>query len=122
MLFRPEEVHLPSSSGPVSGAGAPWRVGMANDCGRISGEQLAVEYLDVDGPVAVEAGRIDAHRPAGKEPADCQRFEPSLGKPLLLAIYGNAMLGWNVGKGREGCDPVGIGVKPGGEVGGHQVV
>ncbi len=122
MLFRPEEVHLPSSTCPVSGAGAPRRVGMANYCGRICGEHLAVTYLDVDGPVAIEAGRVDAHRLTGKEPADRQRLEPSLGEPLLLAIDGNPMVGGNVGKGREGCDPIGIRVKPGRIAGGCYVV
>jgi hypothetical protein len=47
---------------------------------------------------AVQTWEVHSYRPAGKQPADRQRFEASLTIPFLLCIDRDAILGWQVVK------------------------
>ena len=95
---------------------------MSDDGGRVGRENYAVPLLNDDRLVAVKARGLDVYRLARDQPANCQRLKASLGEPLLLSVYGDAMVGWDVGEGWEGSDPVGIRVQPRRVVCGHQVV
>ncbi len=48
---------------------------------------------------AIQAWRIDPNLFIGEYPADRQGFKPSLGKPLLLSLNGNAVLRGQIVKG-----------------------
>ena len=52
----------------------------------------AVTNLDANGFAAIRAGGVDLNRFPGEKPADRQRFEGSLAKPLLLPIDRNSEL------------------------------
>src|SRR5437660_7485551 len=41
---------------------------------------------------AIEARSVHTYRLSGKKPANRQRLKPSLSKPFLLSIYGDAIL------------------------------
>ena len=72
----------------------------------------AVTHVDGDGLSAVETGGFDAHRFPRKQPADRQRLESSLGKPLLLALYGDAKLGGLIVEGGKGGDKIRLWIEP----------
>jgi hypothetical protein len=92
MLFRPEEVHVRS---PVS---ATWSLDadgsdrVCHDGVRLDRQYLLVAHHDSHGLPAVQTGRVHPHCFAWEEPADRQRFKPSLCEPFLLPIDRNAVL------------------------------
>ena len=63
---------------------------------------MVVPHFNGYGFPAVQTGGIHPHRLAREKPADRQRLEPSLGKPLLLSVHRYAVLGGQVVEGREG--------------------
>ena len=69
-------------------------------------QDLPVANLHAHRQTAIQAGSINLHHFTRKEPADRQRFEPSLAEPFLLALDGDPVLGREVVKGREGGDVV----------------
>ena len=96
MLFRPEEVHSTSCIGSIFKP-LPERHGHIPDQTFGFGVQdYPVADLYPNWKPTIETGCIDTNRFARKEPADRQRFEPSLAEPLLLALDGNAVLGGEV--------------------------
>ena len=66
---------------------------MADHSFRIGFFDDAVAHFDGDGLSAIKTRGVDADLFARKQPADRQRFEGSLRKPLLLALNGDAKLG-----------------------------
>ena len=69
-------------------------------------QDLPVADLHAYREPAIKAGSVNLHHFTRKEPADRQRFEPSLAEPFLLAFDGDPVLGGEVVKGREGGDVV----------------
>jgi hypothetical protein len=66
---------------------------MADHAFRIGFFDDAVPHFDGDGFAAIETRGVDADLFARKQPADRQRFERSLRKPLLLAVNADTKLG-----------------------------
>jgi len=108
MLFRPEEVHGASGIGSIFGPFPEWHSHIPHQTLRISPQDLPVADLHLDGLAAVKTGCIDLDYFAREEPADRQRFEPSLAEPFLLPFDGDAVLGGKVVKWGEGGDIVRI--------------
>ncbi len=59
---------------------------MNNDCLMGCGDDLAIQHLNCERLIAVEAWGVDPHLSVWEQPANCQRFDPSLAPPLLLAL------------------------------------
>ncbi len=111
MLFRPEEVHVRSPVGAARPLHANGRDGVPHDGLRLDRQHLLIAHHDHHGLAAVQAWRVHPHRLSRKEPAHRQRFEPSLGEPFRLSIYGNAILVGQVVKRRNRNDLVGLGME-----------
>jgi hypothetical protein len=92
VFFRPEEVHTGSTPGTGFRRTTHYRPGIADDGIRRRTENFAVPHLYGYWLPTIQARAIDAYRLTGKQPADRQRFEPSLGEPFLLAPNGDAVL------------------------------
>jgi hypothetical protein len=112
MLFRPEEIH---------GASGIWQVFepilKRNRCIshytlRFCAQYFSILYFDSDRKTTIQTGGINLYCFAGKKPADRQRLEPSLAKPLLLTVDSDTVLGGEVAKWWEGADVVSIGEQP----------
>jgi len=74
---------------------------MADDPLRVDLFSDPVTHVDGDWLTAVETGRLDAHFFPREQPADRQRFERSLGKPLLFTLNADPKLGGLVVEGGE---------------------
>jgi hypothetical protein len=106
VLFRPEEVHGTSGMGNIF-CPLPIRYGyITHEPFWVGTEDLPVADLHGYWETAVEAGSIDLHRFTWKEPADRQRFKPSLAEPFLLTLDGDPVLSGQVVEGSEGGDVV----------------
>ena len=104
MLFRPEEIHSPSAKGTVFARSADGTVGVAHHRVGLDGKGLLVSHLDHERLSAVQAQSIDPNRLVGEQPADRQRFKPSLGEPLLMTLDGDAVLCGLIVERRKGGD------------------
>ena len=67
-----------------------------------------VKKCVVHGLPAVQTGRVHPHCFAWEEPADRQRFKPSLCEPFLLPVDRNAVLVRQVIKGGNRNDLIGF--------------
>jgi hypothetical protein len=104
VLFRPEEVHGASGIADIL-IPSPERNGhMSNDTVRFGVQEGAILHLQPNRQPAIQTGRINSDCFTRKEPADRQRLERSLGKPLLLAINGDTILSGQVVERRKRCD------------------
>jgi hypothetical protein len=115
MLFRPEEIHGASGVGQIVEPLFEGNGGVSHDALWLCLLNRPVHHLHPDGSTAIQAGRIDPHAFSRKKPADRQRFEPSLGGPLLLAVDRDAVLGGDMAEGREGTDVIGARGQPAGK-------
>ena len=79
---------------------------MTNRLRRIHLQDLFVAHAYDNGLTAVETCGVDANFLTGEQPAHGQRFEPSLAVPFLFAIHTHAILGRQVGEGREGVNVI----------------
>ena len=122
MFFRPEEVHARSAIGPSFERTAHLAIRVTNDGLRLYGEDFLILHFNYHALSAVQTVGVKTHHLAGKQPANRQRFEPSLGEPLLLSVYGHAVLSRLVVEGWKRGDPVGLWVDPAGNAGNHQIV
>ena len=120
VLFRPEEVHLPSNAPGICWRG--WQVPVPDYGGWVGCENLSIPHLNADAFVAVQAGRIDTNGFTRKQPADRQRVRSSLAEPFLLTVHGDPVWGGYRRKGRNGGDPVGIGIQPYPSAGGSREI
>ena len=102
VFFRPEEKHGASGIGDIIPPLGHRQGDMPdNPCG-VGVFDYAVTHVDEDRFSTVQARGRDADFFPRKEPADRQRFERSLGKPLLLSIYADPELGRLVVERSEG--------------------
>ncbi len=65
---------------------------MPNQSLGITVQNFPVLEIHADRLATIETGRFKMDGFTWKEPADCWRFESSLGKPLLLTINGDTIL------------------------------
>jgi hypothetical protein len=109
MLFRPEEVHGASGIRNILDPPPEGDSHIPLDTLRLGAENLPVTDLDLKRPSAVEAGRINLDNFPGEEPADRQRFKPSLPIPFLLPIDRDPVLRRQVVKRGKGRNVVRVG-------------
>jgi hypothetical protein len=94
MFFRPEEVHGTSGEGCVLCPFANGNRHMPNQSLGITVQDLPVLVIHADRFATIEAGRFKMDCFVWEKPANCRRFESSLGKPFLLTIDGDSILIW----------------------------
>lgn len=104
MLFRPEEIHPPSAKGDAFARTADGTVGVTHHRVGLDGEDLLVSHLDHERLSAIQAQSIHSNRLVGEQPADRQRFKPSLGEPFLMTLDGDAVLCGQIVERRKGGD------------------
>jgi hypothetical protein len=108
MLFRPEEVHRASGIGSVFKPFPKGHSHIAHQTFRLGSKNFSITDLHPIREPTIEAGSIDLDRFPWKEPADRQRFEPSLAKPFLLPLDGDPVLSGKIVKWGKGGDVVSI--------------
>jgi hypothetical protein len=112
MLFRPEEVHGASS---IRESFKPFCEGyghIAQHVLRPGVPDNAVFHLHLHRTAAIQAGGIYSYILSRVEPADRQRFKPSLAEPLLFPVHADPVLRRQAAEGRKGADVIGIREKP----------
>ena len=101
MLFRPEEIHGASGIRKIIKPIPEGNRYISHYAFRIAALDFAVLHFYPYRRTAIQAGRIDLYCFPREKPADRQRFETSLGEPLLLAVNGDAILGGKVAERRK---------------------
>ncbi len=109
VFFRPEEVHGASGITDVFVPIPKWNGHVPHDTFRFGIQNNSISHLHPNRQPAIQTWCIYPHRFPWKEPADCQRFEPSLGKPLLLAVDGYSVLGGKIIEWGKGGDEICLG-------------
>jgi hypothetical protein len=94
MFFRPEEVHGTSGVGYVFFPFPKGNRHVPNQSFGITVQNYPILDIHVDRFATIETGRFNMDRFTWEKPADCRRFESSLGKPFLLTIDGDSILVW----------------------------
>ena len=112
VLFRPEEVHPASGMREVVEPLPERHRHIDGGLFGVQPEDRSITDFDADGEPAIETRAIDTDRLSGEKPADRQRFNPSLGEPLLPAVDGYTIMGREVVERRKRSDQAGIGEKP----------
>ncbi len=72
---------------------------MPNQSLGITVQDLPVLEIHSDRFATIETGRFKMDCLTWEKPADCRRFESSLGKPFLVTIDGDPILIWQIVKG-----------------------
>jgi len=67
---------------------------MPNQSVGITVQNFPVLEIHADRFATIETGRFKMDCFTWEKPADCRRFESSLGKPFLLTIDGDSILIW----------------------------
>jgi hypothetical protein len=98
MLFRPEEVHGASGVGHVLWPFPKGNRYVPNQSFGITVQHFPVLDIQAYWFATIETGRFKMDCFAWEKPADCRRFESSLGKPFLLTIDGDSILIWQTVK------------------------
>ncbi len=112
MLFRPEEIHVTSGIWKVIEPLPKRSRCVCYDTFRFRTLQDAIFHFHVYRFSAIQTRSINPDNFSWKKPADRQRLETSLSKPLLLTVNGDAVLGRKVVEGGKRADMVGIGIQP----------
>jgi hypothetical protein len=112
VLFRPEEVHGASGKGQARQPLGEGHRHVSHDTCRFGFGYRAILHGHLQRFAAVQAGGVNLHGMPRKQPANCQRFEPSLGKPLRLARHSEPVLGRQITEGGEAADIIGLGKEP----------
>jgi hypothetical protein len=99
MFFRPEEVHGTSGEGYILCPFAKGNRHVPNQSLGIGVQNFPVLEVHADRFATIETGRFKMNCLTWEEPADCWRFESSLGKPFLVTIDGDSILIWQAVKG-----------------------
>jgi hypothetical protein len=94
MFFRPEEVHGTSGEGYIFGPFVQRNRHMPDQSLGITFQNYPVFDIHVDRFTTIETGGFKMDYFTWEKPANCWRFESSLGKPFLLAIDGDSVLIW----------------------------
>jgi hypothetical protein len=115
VLFRPKEIHCASGIREVVKPLPKRHRGVGHKTFGVGALQLTIFHFNFDRRSTIETRGIDLNDLSRKQPADRQRFKPSLAEPLLLSLDADAVLGGQVAERRERADVVGVRKKPGGE-------
>jgi len=106
MIFRPEEVHGTSGETYVVVPFIERNGHISYDTLRINIQYLTISHLHTNRLAAVHANRIDLNCFPRKKPANCQRLEGSLAKPLLFTFHSDGILVGQVVKGGQRNDEI----------------
>jgi len=112
MFFRPEEIHGASGVREVGEPILEGNGGISDQSLRSRAPYLTILHFKQDRRTTIETWCIDPDNFAGKKPADRQRFETSLCKPLLLTVDCDAVLCGKVVKGWKRGNVIGLGKEP----------
>ena len=94
MFFRPEEVHGTSGEGYIFLPFAKGNRHMPNQSLGVTVQNFPVLEIHADRFATIETGRFKMDCFTWEKPANCWRFERSLGKPFLVTIDGDSILIW----------------------------
>jgi hypothetical protein len=122
VFFRPEEIHGASGIADILEPLPKGHRYVGHEARSLFIEESAVLEDDLEGFTAVETGKIHRHGFSREKPADRQRFKPSLTEPFLLAVDGDAVMGWKIVEGGERGDVVRPRIQPTRNTGGKQIV
>jgi len=92
MFFRPEEIHGASRARKVVEPLPKRNSHVTHYTLRFDVEDLPIANFQSHREAAIQTQAINANYFAWEEPADCQRFKPSLSEPLLPTIDGDPIL------------------------------
>jgi len=106
MFFRPEEVHGASGETYVIVPLIERNGHISYDTLRINIQYLTISHLNTYRLPTVHANRIDLNFFTWKKPANCQRLEGSLAKPLLLTVHSDGILVGKVVERGQGNDEI----------------
>lgn len=112
VLFRPEEVHSASGIAYIIVPLTERNGHISYKAFRIDIQYLTVSHLHMDRHATVHANGIDPNCFPRKKPANCQRLEGSLAKPLLLTVHSDGILVGQVVEGGQGNDEIRFGKNP----------
>jgi hypothetical protein len=115
MFLRPKEIHGGSGIREVVEPLPKRHRGVSYKTFGIGALHLTIFHINFHRRSTIETRGIDLDDFSRKEPADRQRFKPSLAEPLLLSLDGDEILGWQVAERRERADVVRVWKKPGWE-------
>ena len=104
MLFRPEEMNTASGVRPIFCPLVQGNVNITTDFSGFMVFYLSVTHNYAHGLTAIQARSVDLNRFSREDPADRQGFKTSLGKPFLLSVDSNIVLGRKIIKGCKGSD------------------
>ena len=96
MLFRPEEIHGTSGIGQVVEPILEGNRGISHDTFGLSVQNGSILHFHPERSTTIQTGRFNVDCLPWEKPADRQRFEPSLGEPLLLAVDRDPVLGGKI--------------------------
>jgi hypothetical protein len=115
VFLRPKEIHRASGIREVAKPLPKRDRGVGHKTFGVGALQLTIFHFNSDRRSTIETRGIDLNDLSRKQPADRQRFKPSLTEPLLLPLNRDAVLGSQVAERRERADVVRVRKKPGGE-------
>jgi hypothetical protein len=122
VLFRPEEIHGASGIGEIVEPFPERSRSISYYTFRLNTLDDTFFHFHSDWQPTIKAGSINLDGFAWKKPADCQRFEPSLGEPFLLSLNGYAVLGGEVIERRKGSNKIRVGKQPTHKIGSKKLV
>ncbi len=108
MFFRPEEVHGASAVRQVFEPFPKRYRSVSDQTLGVGAPYDPIFHFHPNGRPAIQTKGINGHGLSFKEPADRQRFKPSLSKPLLLSLNRDPVLGGKVVERGEGNDVTGL--------------
>jgi hypothetical protein len=112
MLFRPEEMDTASRVRPIFCPLAQGDINITTNFSGFMAFNVSVTHYYAHGLTAIQARSVDLNRFPREDPADRQGFKTSLGKPFLLSVDSNTVLGRKVIEGGKGSDQISFGVQP----------
>src|SRR4029450_3626146 len=107
LLYRPKKFHPLPPVRPIFRRPANFTISISREGVRLDRKHRLIPHLHYHRLPAIEARSVHTYRLSGKKPENRQRLKPSLSKPFLLSIYGDAILSRQIVKGRKGSDIVG---------------
>jgi hypothetical protein len=112
MLFRPEERHGASGITHILSPLSQGNGNISDQILRIGLEYDPISDLNLDRITAIQTRGVDPDHFSRKQPADRQRLEGSLRRPLLLAVNSDSELRGKMVKGCKRGDVIRIWIQP----------
>jgi len=114
VFFRPEEIHRASGIGGIFKPLPKGHCHIGHQTFGVSSKNFPIPNLHPYGKPAIETRGIDLNCFPRKEPADCQRLEPSLAKPFLLPFNRDSILSGKIVERSKGGNVIRTGIEPSG--------